>query len=399
MTTSNDQPTFTINWRRLALWALIWLGLTLLAWWVYHNLLADGWDLYARWVGARAVLNGENPYSLEVTQRIQIGRFGRLQPAWDDQHAFAYPATITWILLPFWLLPFPLSLSIWLGLHVVIALGVPQLIPDWRPNVLQTLVLALVTVIFFRPMWYGLVLGQYQTLMVGATFLGWWGLMRGKPWVTALCITVLTLRPEAYPLIAVLGIAMMRAGHWRAVWLTVGINAGLYALTALFIGPLWPLDFIHAMGAYTEYAYPRWPPALFGGVPWLPALFVIGTVTWATWMLFRVQGVDDPDRRVLWELGIVTVAGMILLTQTGEWTNVMLLVPLYVILWVSKRRALVWLVVMVLNQVAWLFSFFEAELPFRGDLLVLPALLGAMLTWAWFYAQRDPSTRKLSAWM
>ncbi|HYO88213.1 MAG TPA: hypothetical protein VER79_06160, partial [Candidatus Limnocylindrales bacterium] len=38
--------------------------------------LGNAFDFYPNWVGSRAVLGGELPYSRAVTERIQIGMFG-----------------------------------------------------------------------------------------------------------------------------------------------------------------------------------------------------------------------------------------------------------------------------------------------------------------------------------
>ena len=58
-------------------------------------------DFFPRWEGSRAVLNQENPYTDEVTLRIQEKMFGRILAPEEDQQRYAYPAIITWLLLPF----------------------------------------------------------------------------------------------------------------------------------------------------------------------------------------------------------------------------------------------------------------------------------------------------------
>ncbi|MEJ2211761.1 MAG: hypothetical protein P8129_22375, partial [Anaerolineae bacterium] len=49
-------------------------------------------DFYSRWVGGCTLLReGLNPYSDEVTLRIQQGMYGRPALPDEDQVAFAYP--------------------------------------------------------------------------------------------------------------------------------------------------------------------------------------------------------------------------------------------------------------------------------------------------------------------
>src|SRR5579864_7276298 len=63
-------------------------------------------DLYPRWLGARELLlHGSDPYSPEMTRKIQIGYYGRvLDPHRPndpkDQAAFAYPIYVVFILSP-----------------------------------------------------------------------------------------------------------------------------------------------------------------------------------------------------------------------------------------------------------------------------------------------------------
>jgi hypothetical protein len=91
--------------RKFLLTGLVFLTVWfLLAVATYHLLVIPRvcrFDFYPRWVGARAVLAGENPYSLQVAIRIQEGMFGRQLPIDEDQQGFAYPAYLTWILYLF----------------------------------------------------------------------------------------------------------------------------------------------------------------------------------------------------------------------------------------------------------------------------------------------------------
>ena len=101
---------------------LLWLVLSLGSYFLVVAPRGQRLDLFPRWVGARAVLRGETPYSDEITWQIQEGMFGRRLEPGEDQQRFAYLATITWPLLPFWLLPFPWAASLWCGLQPLLLL-------------------------------------------------------------------------------------------------------------------------------------------------------------------------------------------------------------------------------------------------------------------------------------
>lgn len=74
---------------------LFWLALSLASYWLVVVDNNHRFDFYPRWVGARAVLRGESPYSDAVTEDIQRGMFGRTLGPEEDQQRFAYAATIT----------------------------------------------------------------------------------------------------------------------------------------------------------------------------------------------------------------------------------------------------------------------------------------------------------------
>src|SRR3989304_2572928 len=73
-------------------------------------------DFYSRWEGARAFwLGGLNPYSDEVTRRIQIGIYGRPARGDEDPGPFAYPFYAVFALWPLVGLPYAWVQAIWLS--------------------------------------------------------------------------------------------------------------------------------------------------------------------------------------------------------------------------------------------------------------------------------------------
>jgi hypothetical protein len=75
-------------------------------------------DLYARWLGAReALLHGVDPYSDEMTDKIQEGFYGRKldpQSGTDSlaSESFTYPLYVVFILSPTVGIPFPVVAGI-----------------------------------------------------------------------------------------------------------------------------------------------------------------------------------------------------------------------------------------------------------------------------------------------
>src|SRR3990172_11767094 len=101
---------------------VIWILLSIASYFVLVIPRQYLFDFYPRWEGSRAVLAGENPYSPEVSWRIQENIFGRRQEPSEIVQHYVYPATLTWILLPFWVLPYPFAISLWLGLQLLLLL-------------------------------------------------------------------------------------------------------------------------------------------------------------------------------------------------------------------------------------------------------------------------------------
>ena len=67
----------------------------------YHTVFAQRGlttDFYPRWVGAREMLRGANPYQVEISMPVPVE--GSSQQIFVHPNC-RYPATLTYILLPF----------------------------------------------------------------------------------------------------------------------------------------------------------------------------------------------------------------------------------------------------------------------------------------------------------
>jgi len=97
--------------------AYLWSATTLFHGRVQHQIEATGHsfvlsDLFPRWYGARALLQGQNPYSAAFTEELQRAYYGApIDPAreialFDSRLGFFYPPYVVLPLLPFLWLPF-----------------------------------------------------------------------------------------------------------------------------------------------------------------------------------------------------------------------------------------------------------------------------------------------------
>src|SRR6516165_4392964 len=112
-------------------------------------------DLYPRWVGTRELLlHGTNPYSAEVSHKIQIAFYGQIieqsydKPQFEiiDEQRFAYPVYVVFLLAPTVHADFAV-LQHWaavvLGALLVVSLWLWLVVLGWRPPPWLLLTLAL----------------------------------------------------------------------------------------------------------------------------------------------------------------------------------------------------------------------------------------------------------------
>ena len=100
----------------LLLTAVLLLAFGLLTFGI-HRAFANntpGIDFYVYWQAGRAFfLEGQDPYSPEVSARIQNGIYhGRAALPGEDPMKFNYPPFALLPVMPFLLLPFPISMEI-----------------------------------------------------------------------------------------------------------------------------------------------------------------------------------------------------------------------------------------------------------------------------------------------
>ena len=285
---------------------LLWLVLSLASYFLVIASRGQRFDLFPRWAGARAVLRGETPYSDEITWQIQEGMFGqRLEPG-EDQQRFAYLATITWPLLPFWLLPFPWAASLWCGLQLLLLLVLPIWVASilgWQLRSTSLVLILIFSILIFRYPINAYLIGQFIPFCLACLVAGWWGIVRGH-WIAAsLALVLAMVRPEVVmiPLLAILAVAWEK-GDRRIIfaWLTGMLS--LWFLTRAWMGP-WESDYIKGILAYQAYSSPIWPPSLLKQ-SWLALLIVIVVVTWSAWMWRESRSLDSAER-----LGWLIVSG------------------------------------------------------------------------------------------
>jgi hypothetical protein len=375
--------------RVVGLLLILWLVLSLVSYILVITQRGQCFDLFPRWIGARAVLKGENPYSEEITWQIQEGMFGRHMEPGEDQQRFAYSATITWSLLPLWLLPFPIAISLWCGLQFLLML----VLPIWVASILgwqlrgTSLVLILIfsTVVFRYPI-NAYLIGQFIPFCLACLVAGWWGIVRGHRIFSSLALVLAMVRPEVViiPLLVILAMAWEK-GERQIIFGWLSGILGLWVLTRSWIGP-WVMDYFKGLLAYRAYSSPIWPPGLLDQ-SWLALLIMIVVVAWSAWM-WRVSRSLDTAERTGWLISTTVLTSLILLPQTGNYTLILALFSAWVIMWASRERSAYWIPVLALLASPWIFLFADI-IPLELEHLFIPLSLAALLTIQWRLCKLD----------
>jgi len=345
-------------------------------------------DLFPRWVGARAVLGGEAPYSDEITLQIQEGMFGRRLEPEEDQQRFAYSATITWPLLPFWILPFAWAASLWSGLQLLLMLVLPIWVASilgWQLRAFQLVLLLVFSIIIFRYPINSYLIGQFIPFCLGCLVAGWWGIVRGRWIVASLALVLAMVRPEAViiPLLAMLAV-VWKKGDRRIIFAWLAAMLALWFLTRVWIGP-WVSDYMGGILAYQAYSAPIWPPGLLNQT-WQGLLLVTVVLVWSAWMWRELRSLGSAER-LGWLLSVAVLTSLIVLPQTGNYTLILALLPAWVILWASRQMYAYWLPVLAVLASPWIFLFADV-IPATLEHLLIPVFLAILLAFQWRLRRR-----------
>jgi hypothetical protein len=337
-------------------------------------------DFYPRWVGSRALLQGESPYSDDITEQIQIGMFERKLNVDEDQQKFAYIAIIAFQLLPFWLLPFPFAVSLWIGLQLILLLCLPLFvwkILDWYPNLPSFITLILFSIILFRYPINSYLIGQFIPFCLASLVLAWWGISNGRYTIASIGLLLSLVRPEVVfiPVLFLLIVSWDICKFRIIKNLSIGL-AAIWTLTWVMIGP-WEVDYLNGLFSYSAYSAPVWPPLLINGTIF-SSVFILVITTWAVWMILNVA-MYSVKEKVGWLLCISAIFSLLTLPQTGNYTLILGLLVVWLVVGLPGKRTIISILISVILSLPWLFHLLpQAQASLEH--LVIPLSLAFILT-------------------
>jgi hypothetical protein len=302
-------------------------------------------DFYSRWAGARALLlEGRDPYSLEVTAEIQpaIGIDPSLEG--EGKGGFAYPLHVVFTFWPLVYLSYDWVQAIWMvtlqWVTLAIVLGLVGL-EQWHPSPLGLAGMVLAA-LFLYVVTRSIMLGQFTLHVTLFLVLALLALQRGHDIWAGVALAATSVKPQMVIFVAPWLILWAVGQHrWRFI---AGLVAGgmTLLLGSLALFPRWPVSFVEDTRRYSEVAGGRNPLAVLVGLVWPQAPGAIcyglaGVLLLAMLAAWR-QGWRSTDRDFSRATRWAVVISLLVPFQTGTTNQVMLLIPLLAWLKMALRR-------------------------------------------------------------
>lgn len=371
---------------------------------VYTTSFPGGNDFYSRWAGARALLvEGRDPYSLEVTQEIQVAK--GIDPSQEGKGSFANPLYVLFLFWPLVYLPFDWAQAIWMvTLQWVTVAAVAALLKleCWQLSPVGQIALLLGT-LFLYPIARSIVLGQFTLHITLFLVLTLWALRQDRDGWAGVLLAATSVKPQVC-IFVVLWLVLWAIGRrrWRLVG---GLVAGgaLLSLAAMALFPRWPISLLEDVQRYSKVAGGRNPLAVLVSLVWpggpqavrygLAALLLLSMV-----VAFR-RGWRDRDDGEFFLLATywAIVVSLLVPFQTGTTNQAILLIPLFnwlrralrrwgrwwVLIGVSGLLVALWVLFLSSIKGSWENPVMFLPLPFLGL-----AVLGGIEISRWWASRR-----------
>jgi hypothetical protein len=293
-----------------------------------------GNDFYSRWAGARALLlEGRDPYSLEVTKEIQVVK--GIDPTLEGKGSFSSPLHVLFVFWPLVYVPFDWAQAIWMvalqWVAVATVIGL-LILEQWRPSLAGLTGLFLGTLLFY-PVARSIILGQFTLHVTLFLVAALWALQRGRDGWAGVWLAATSIKPQMVVFVAPwLVLWAVRRRRWRLVGGLLAVG-GVLLLASLALFPRWPISFLEDVRRYSGVAGGRNPLVILMDLVWpggpepvrygLAGLLML-VMLWA-WRRGWRDGGEFFSRATHWTI----VISLLVPFQTGTTNHVTLLIPLF----------------------------------------------------------------------
>jgi hypothetical protein len=361
-------------------------------------------DFYSRWAGGRAFLiDGLNPYSDEVTRRIQLGMYGHLAGEGADQVAFAYPMYTIYLFFPLSLIPsYPQAQALWqaiLEFALLLAVFFTFRIYRWRPKPWLLAVTCFWSVLFY-PGARSIILGQFAIVVFAFIALALWAVKEDKDIVAGSCLALSTIKPQmVFLLIPLLLLWAIYHRRWQLLGSFI-VSMIVLVLSSLLLVPTWPADFLAWMikyPSYTAIGSPIWTLThYFSPQLGTPAEIVIFLLVLGH-LLYTWRGVVNGSwLEFNWVVAMTLIVTNLIALRTATTNYVVLLMPAFIIFKTLDRRfqrrgaVLIALIELLLLVGFWVLFAATVVGNYEHPIMYLPLPMGL---WLIFVATQPHLTR------
>ena len=287
-------------------------------------------DFYPLWNGARAVVDGENPYGNEVTVENQIAAYGATAVAIGEKNEqrFAYPVYATFPILPLALVSFHAANRIaFFLITALVVLSVGWIRGKWDRITGLYIILAFAS----YPLVFGLQIRQPTVLFFGLAVASFALLQSGHLLSAGVLAAISTGKPQlAFGLLLPMLIWTLADWHRRKPFV-LSFGATMVALLGLSerVSPHWIPRWIASMQAYARYHQSLSTIVYFLGEKVGLAVSVVLLLGLVASLWFR------RDSSLLFQVALSTVIIYLLLPEQA-YGAIVLLIPT---IWVADQAA------------------------------------------------------------
>ncbi len=234
----------------LALTLIAVVGLVLAGWVILENLSYE--DHFAiSWAAGRAwLLEGEDPYSAIIGDEAYTALFkASFNARLPETHSFTGPIFNLFFFLPFSLLPFKLSRSVWFAVSVIVVglIGYFSLkLSGWKVTLLEKILIIGLFILSFSSV-ESVVSGRLTPLIVLLTLTGLDALIRGKDTLAGFLfsLTFGGLSTSSVLIVLIILIWSISRRRWAVLKAYFAGLGFLWAISLLLI-PSWPSGWLRA---------------------------------------------------------------------------------------------------------------------------------------------------------
>jgi hypothetical protein len=361
-------------------------------------------DFYSRWAGGRVFLvDGLNPYSDEVTRRIQLGMYGHLAEEGADQVAFAYPLYTIYLFFPVSLIPsYPQAQAVWqamLEFALLLAVFFTFRMYRWQPRPWLLVATCLWSVLFY-PGARSIILGQFAIVVFAFVALALWAVKESRHILAGLCLALSTIKPQmVFLLIPLLLLWAICHRRWQLVG-SFAVSMTILLLSSLLLVPTWISDFFIWMikyPSYTAIGSPIWTlthhffPQLGKLAEITISLLVLGYLFY-TWR----GAVNGSWLEFDWVVAMTFIVTNLIALRTATTNYVVLLMPIFIVFKTLDKRfqrrgaILIALIELLLLVGFWILFAATVVGNYEHPIMYLPLPIGL---WLIFVAAQPCLTR------